>query len=83
MPRPKVVLPADDVLLNKAECGAMCKVEKDRWPGYAQRFPILRRGMRVVRVNPDGVGRRRWLKSAVLEHMHSEMPRTQAPRGVA
>ena len=79
MPRPRNPLPADDALLSKAECGALCQVEKDRWPAYAQRFPVLRRALRVVLVNPNGTGVNRWLKSAVIEHMHREMPR-EKPR---
>lgn len=79
MPRPRTI-PPDDALLSKAECGAMCKVEKDRWPRYADRFPILRGAKRVVKVNPAGIGVDRWLKSAVLLHMHHEMPREKEPR---
>jgi hypothetical protein len=73
MPRVSQALPLDDALLSKAECGALCKVEKDRWPAYAQRFPALRRALRVVQVNPEGRGVDRWLKSAVIEHMHREL----------
>jgi len=58
----------------------MCKVEKDRWPAYAERFDALRAGRRFVRVNPSGPGVKRWLKSAVLRHMHEEMARERSTR---
>lgn len=57
----------------------MCRVSPKRWKNYADRFPVLRRGQRVVKVNPSGSGVYRWLRSAVLEHMQREMPREKDP----
>jgi len=80
VPRLPQPLPVDEVLLNRTECGTMCKVSPKRWKGYADRFPVLLRGRRVVKVNPDGEGRFRWLRSAVLEHLQREMPRDRDPK---
>lgn len=83
MPRLRPSLPTDDALLDMREAGALCKVHWKRWPAYAERFPALQRALRVVQVNPEGQGVKRWLKSAVIEHMHLELGRDQrraAPR---
>ena len=53
MPRPRL-LPLDDALLDAEEASALCKVSRSRWDAYAQRFPALVRGRRLVQVNPDG-----------------------------
>ncbi len=58
------------------------KVSESRWDGYWKRFPALKRGCRIVQVNPQGKGVRRWLRSAVIQHMHTELAREhpRAPR---
>lgn len=74
MPRPRP-LPLDDALLNAAEASALVKVSRSRWDAYVERFPALRRGRRIVQVNPTGKGVARYLRSAVVEHVHHELPR--------
>lgn len=74
MPRQRP-LPLDDALLNASEACAICKVSRSRWDTYAKRFQALLRGCRIVQVNPTGKGVARWLKSAVIEHIHRELPR--------
>lgn len=82
MPRPRP-MPLDDTLLSAAEAGAICKVTRSRWDRYSQRFPTLVRGRRLVQVTPGGRGTMRWLKSAVIEHLHRELPRDRPPRVVS
>lgn len=72
MPRPRE-LPTDDCLLSAAEAGAICKVSRSRWDGYVARFTLLRRGRRLVQVTPGGRGTIRYLKSAVIAHLHLEL----------
>ncbi len=79
MPRQRP-LPLEDLLLNATEACAICKVSRSRWDGYAKRFPALVRGCRIVQVNPTGKGVARWLKSAVIEHIHRELPREREPQ---
>lgn len=81
MPRPRP-LPTDDSLLSAAEACALVKVSRSRWDCYAKRFPALVRGRRIVQANPSGKGVYRWLRSAVIEHMHNELAREhpRAPR---
>ncbi len=74
MPRPRQ-LPTDDALLSAAEASALVKVSRSRWDGYVKRFPTLLRGRRLVRVNPEGKGVMRYLRSAVVEHVHIDPPR--------
>jgi hypothetical protein len=74
MPRQRAI-PLDDVLLNATEASTICKVSRSRWDTYAKRYPALIRGCRIVQVNPTGKGVARWLKSAVVEHIHRELPR--------
>lgn len=80
MPRPRP-LPTDDTLLDKEEARTLVKVSDSRWDSYWKRFPALVRGRRIVRVNPHGKGVTRFLKSAVIQHMHEELARerTAAP----
>lgn len=78
MPRPRE-LPADDRLLSAAEAGAICKVSRSRWDGYAARFPLLMRGRRLVQVTPGGRGTMRWLKSAIIAHLHTELASEREP----
>lgn len=78
MPRARP-LPADDSLLCRLVAGAMVGVSKSRWDSYAARFDTLRRGRRVVQVNPEGKGVYRWLKSAVIEHIHLELANERPP----
>lgn len=81
MPRARQ-LPIDDRLHDAAESSAIVKVSRSRWDNYASRFPALRRGRRIVQVNPQGKGVYRWLKSALIEHIHLELPndRPLAPK---
>lgn len=72
MPRPRH-LPLDDALLDLDEAAALCKVSPSRWKAYAARFPRLVRACRKVQVNPQGPGVDRWLKSALIEHMHLDL----------
>ena len=74
MPRPRPV-PIDDALLNAEEASALCKVSRNRWDNYVKRFPTLLRGRRNVQVNPTGKGVYRYLKTAVIEHMHYDLVR--------
>ena len=78
MPRPRE-LPTDDCLLSAAEAGAICKVSRSRWDGYSQRFPLLLRGRRLVQATPGGRGTMRWLKSAVIAHLHLELASEREP----
>lgn len=68
---------AEDALLTAAECGALLGgVSEQNFPEYASRWPALRDGTRIVRVGgPRSRGRTRWLKSAVVEHLRSELLR--------
>ena len=72
MPRPRE-LPTDDCLLAAGEACGLCKVSRSRWDGYSKRFPLLLRGRRLVQVTPGGRGTMRWLKSAVIAHLHFEL----------
>jgi hypothetical protein len=74
VPRPRP-LPSDDALLSAEEACALVHVSRSRWDAYAARFHALVRGRRIVQVNPKGKGVTRWLKSAVIEHMHHELAR--------
>lgn len=78
MPRARQ-LPPDDALLDKEEARTLVKVSDSRWDGYWKRFPALVRGSRIVRVNPKGQGVRRWLHSAVVEHLHLELASEREP----
>lgn len=78
MPRVRQ-LPPDDALLDKEEARTLVKVSDSRWDGYWKRFPALVRGSRIVRVNPKGQGVRRWLRSALVEHMHTELASEREP----
>lgn len=78
MPRPRE-LPADDCLLSAAEAGAICKVSRSRFDAYAKRFPLLIRGRRLVQVTPGGRGTMRYLKSAVIAHLHIELSAYREP----
>lgn len=65
---------AEDALLTAAECGALLGgMSEQRFPRYAGAWPVLRQGMRIVRVRAGTRGRARWLKSAVIEHLRSEL----------
>jgi len=75
--------PTDDALLSAGESCALVHVSRSRWDGYARRHPALIRGRRIVRANPNGKGVARWLKSALIEHMHDELKRDRAPEPVA
>lgn len=79
MPRQRPI-PLDDVLLNAIEACTICKVSRSRWDDYAKRYTALIRGCRIVQVNPTGKGVARWLKSAVVEHIHRELPREREPQ---
>jgi hypothetical protein len=79
MPRPRP-LPAEDALLDIEEARTLLKVSKSRWDSYWKRSAALLRGCRRVQVNPQGKGVRRWLRSAVVEHMHHELARERAVR---
>lgn len=78
MPRPKAY-PVADALLSAAEAGGLVHVSRSRWDAYARRFPALVRGRRIVHANPGGKGVARWLRSAVIAHMHDELERDRAP----
>ena len=73
MPRPRT-LPLDDALLSIEEASALCKVSDSRWTDYVKRYPALLRGQRLVQINPGNRGTMRWLKSALIEHIHTELP---------
>jgi hypothetical protein len=73
VPRPRQI-PPEDALLSAAEASGLVKVSRSRWDAYVKRFPTLLRGRRLVRVNPDGKGVMRYLKSAVIEHIHVDLP---------
>ena len=51
----------------------MCKVSRSRFDAYAKRFPLLMRGRRLVQATPGGRGTIRYLKSAVIAHLHLEL----------
>jgi len=72
MPRP-LPLPLDDCLCSASEAGAICKVSRSRWDSYVRRFSALLRGRRLVQATPGGRGTMRWLKSALIEHLHREL----------
>lgn len=78
MPRARI-LPTDDALLTAAEAGALVHVSRSRWDAYARRYQILVRGRRIVRANPNGKGVSRWLKSAVIQHIHLELASDRDP----
>ena len=78
MPRHRV-LPTDDALLSAREACVLVHISPSRWFGYAKRFRALTRGRRVVQANPGGKGVYRWLKSAVIEHMHVELANDRDP----
>jgi len=82
MPRPRQ-LPLEDALLSAAEACALVKVSRSRWDTYARRFKALTRGRRVVQANPAGKGVVRWLRSAVIEHIHLELTFDRAETPVA
>lgn len=73
MPRPRP-LPPEDALLSAAEASALVKVSRSRWDAYVKRFPTLLRGRRLVRVNAEGRGVMRYLRTAVVEHIHLDLP---------
>ena len=79
MPRPRT-LPLDDVLLDKKEAQAFLHVSESRWYGYVERYPALRRGRRLLQVNPDGSGVMHYLKSALIEHIHTELASERRPK---
>lgn len=72
----------EEALLSAVECGAACGgISAQNWPRYAARWPNLRAGMRIVRVGGKrSRGRARWLKSAVVEHIRSELLRPDRDR---
>jgi len=72
MPRPRQQ-PLEDALLSAGEACALIHVSRSRWDGYASRFAALKRGRRIVQANPNGKGVVRWLRSAVIAHMHLEL----------
>ena len=72
-------LPPEDALLSAGEACALVHVSRSRWDAYAKRFRALTRGRRVVQANPSGRGVYRWLKSAVIEHMHVELANDRDP----
>jgi hypothetical protein len=74
VPRPRP-LPLDDALLSAEEASTLVKVSRSRWDAYAHRFHALVRGRRIVQANPHGKGVVRWLRSAVIAHMHLELAR--------
>lgn len=78
MPRPREI-PTDDRLLSAAEAGAICKVSRSRFDGYVKRFPLLMRGRRLVQATPGGRGTMRYLKSAVIAHLHLELTAERDP----
>lgn len=78
MPRPRI-LPTEDGLLSAAEASGLVKVSRSRWDAYVKRFPTLLRGRRLVRVNAEGKGVMRYLKSAVIEHIHLELANDRPP----
>jgi hypothetical protein len=78
MPRPRP-LPSDDQLLDAEAARTLIIVSKSRWDGYWKRYPALVRGCRIVQVNPQGKGVRRFLRSAVIEHIHNELARERWP----
>lgn len=78
MPRPRE-LPTEDCLLSAAEAGAICKVSRSRFDCYVKRFPLLIRGRRLVQVTPGGRGTMRYLKSAVIAHLHLELTAERKP----
>lgn len=83
MPRPRI-LPTDDALLTAAEAGTLVHVSRSRWDAYWRRYEALVRGRRIVRANPNGKGVSRWLKSAVIQHIHLELTSERDPdSGVA
>lgn len=78
MPRPKAY-PVEDALLNATEACGLVHVSRSRWDAYARRYPALRRGRRIVQANPNGKGVARWLRSALIQHMHDELAPDRAP----
>ena len=72
MPRARI-LPVEDALLSAAEACALVHVSRSRFDAYAKRFPALIRGRRIVHANPNGKGVVRYLRSAVIAHMHVEL----------
>lgn len=82
MPRPRQ-LPLEDALLSASQAGGLVHVSRSRWDAYSKRFPALIRGRRIVQANPRGKGVARWLRSAVIEHMHDELEGDRAPEPVA
>lgn len=78
MPRPRQ-LPLEDSLLSATEACGLVHVSRSRWDAYARRYPALRRGRRIVQANPTGKGVARWLRSAVIQHMHDELACERSP----
>lgn len=74
---PRARLPLDDGLLTAGEAAARICISKNRWWTYYRRHECLVRGRRVVRVDEDGRGVYRWLRSAVIAHIHNELPSTR------
>lgn len=79
MPPRLTTVHEDDTLLSIAQC---CRklggIHPKNWPAYAARWEALRDGERIVRVRPDGRGRSRWLRSAVVRHIVVELKRGAA-----
>ena len=65
--------------MSATEACGLVHVSRSRWDAYARRYPALRRGRRIVHANPGGNGVARWLRSALVEHMHDELERDRAP----
>ena len=66
-------LPVQDALLTARLAAALIGMSKSRWWAYARRYPALVRGRRFVSVM-GGKQSPRWLQSALVEHMHLELP---------
>ena len=62
-------------LLTRHEASGLVGIHPTNWREYADRWPMLRAGARVVRVSAGSRGRMKWLRSAVEEHISEELLR--------
>ena len=73
---PRHTLPLDDELLTAKDAAAILKMHVDAWSNRAKpdEPPSLRHGLRRPRVGAQSRGVYRWLRSAMIEHIHRELP---------
>ena len=66
-------LPEDDRLLDNAAVARRLGIHPKNVAAYVERWPMLREGVRVVRVRAGTRGKRKVLRSALVEHVTIEL----------